>query len=414
MLKKYSFIDILFFTLCAIFIGISLYELVYFIIPRYTYTRAIISFFVLMWAYVGYNFMMQSSISSQHEGLQSNTKNDISVLDNNRNTPFYIIQICIEKIYSILKKYRDQVVYVSFICIAIGVMLSQIFDITIVFTYGVWLFLVIFIIAKFLWFSSNIHIIKSKIHSFNTLRFFFILFAIFFVVINYASDAFLVPEDDRLKIYIIASLIYCISGVILFFDVSRLSSWFSYFIFQRFLRPYSVAMTILIVWLGWYLIMKNNLVSQIWQWVEQFNQSDKIENQGIILPSIVSNEAVITNWDENSQDIEYESILVSSRYEIQPGLAVWSEGESVVFLQTVLWNLQYFLWDVDGEFNEETRIALVDALRSECDWPDTTRGIFWPQAKECIDNLEISIVNTPDWENQDLEDETEIIPSNEI
>jgi len=405
MLKRYSFIDILFFTLCTVFIGISLYELIYFIIPRYTYTRAILSFFAIAWIYIWYNVMMQQKVSSQQDALESTSKNALSVSKNSDNIPFYIIQTYTQKIYSLLKKYRDYVVYVSFIAIAVGVMLSQIFDITIMFTYGTWLFLAIFILAKLMWFSSNTHIIKSQTDSFNTLRFFIILYAGFFIVMKYACDAFWVPDTSRVAIYMIASLIYLFSGYILFFDMSKITTMISHFIFQRFLRPYSVAMTILILWLGWYLVIKNNLVSQIGEWVEQFTQSNVPVNQGVILPSVVSNEAVISDNNENSQDIEYENILVSSRYEIQPGLALWSEGESVVFLQTVLWNLQYFLWDVDGEFSEDTRLALVDALRSECDWPDTTRGIFGPQAKECIDNLEISTVKTPQWEAQDGEDE---------
>ena len=60
-------------------------------------------------------------------------------------------------------------------------------------------------------------------------------------------------------------------------------------------------------------------------------------------------------------------------------------------LQYVLQILGYFTAEASGNFDEETRLALVEALKTECDWPDSTQGIFGPQAKECIDNLEITL-----------------------
>jgi hypothetical protein len=106
------------------------------------------------------------------------------------------------------------------------------------------------------------------------------------------------------------------------------------------------------------------------------------------LPGIISDEAIIR---QEGDTVEYEQVLVSSNYDIETGLALGSLGQGVSDLQTVLGNLQYFIGEVSGNFNEDTRQALTDALISECEWPESTRGIFGPQAKECIDNLEISI-----------------------
>jgi hypothetical protein len=178
---------------------------------------------------------------------------------------------------------------------------------------------------------------------------------------------------------------------IVFFDYSSLLVALSRFVFQKFLRPYSVAMTILIVWLGGYLAVKNNLIEQIGEWGAIISQTDIVQEY-VEIPGIMSWEATLSEGSEEDAPIEYENVLVSSRYNIEPGLELWSSGESVELLQRVLWNLQYFLWDVNWSFQEDTQLALIEALKNECNWPESTSWIFWPQAKECIDNLEMSRV----------------------
>lgn len=148
-------------------------------------------------------------------------------------------------------------------------------------------------------------------------------------------------------------------------------------------------MLLLICGLSGYLVAKNNLVEQIGQWVEQIGNQAEIQNDGgVILPQVVPSDNISDVVLD--QEIQYETVLVGEQYNIETGIQLWSVGQSVELLQTVLWNLQYFLWEVNGEFGEDTRDALTVALQSECNWPETTRWIFGPQAKECIDSLEIS------------------------
>ena len=86
-----------------------------------------------------------------------------------------------------------------------------------------------------------------------------------------------------------------------------------------------------------------------------------------------------------------ETRLVSQVYAINPGLSVWSEDGSVTNLKQVLASLEYYDGEINNLFDESLRTSLRSALIGECDWPESTTGIFGPQAKECIDNLEILI-----------------------
>lgn len=142
---------------------------------------------------------------------------------------------------------------------------------------------------------------------------------------------------------------------------------------------------LLVFSLVWLLAYNNGLGDIIKEKIQTKPIKQEITEE-IHLPWIISDEVQIV------EEIEYENNFVFNVYDIEGWLSLWSTGESVSDLQRVLGNLQYFIGEVSGNFDEDTRLALVDTLRWECDWPESTSWIFGPQAKECIDNLEISII----------------------
>ncbi len=383
MLKKYSPIDILFFAFCVVFIALSAYEIVQFLIPLYTYARAMGVFILAFIMYFWYTIVSRPVAKNQWQ-----ESSDLPRKLRNSSDNFMIQSITSLYVYS--KNHTQTLVYGAFILVAIVIHLWQIIDITVLTVYMILAFAALYLYAKILWFKLPMRVNKSSLRAYNTLRFFIILYAVFFVVVNYLLDAFLVPETDKMPIYLWASLAYLLSGYVIFFNYRSLVSAIKWFLAQKFLRPYPIAMGILILWLTGYLITKNNLIEQIEQWVELAAETQE-ETAGIVLPGIVSWEPVPEVTEPIEQEnIEYETVSVGSAYNIETGLTLGSQWQSVVQLQTVLWNLQYFLWEVNGDFGEDTQQALIDALQTECAWPDTTRGIFGPLAKECIDGLLIS------------------------
>ena len=375
MLKKYSILDILFFAVCWIFILLSVYEWVQLISPYYTYLRALVVFIVLSICYIGY-YSLPHTQASAHPGSEA-------PLAERNNIRTYIARA-----HRYSDSYKESAVYLSFSLLATLIILSQIYSLTVLTVYAIIIFVAIFIYAKILWFRTDTVIKKSKLSSLNTLRFFLILYAVFFGVLHYIFERFSVPEENQFLLYCIISALYLISGYIIFFDYSSLSARLSGFVYQKLLRPYSIAMGIIIMGLGGYLILKNDILEQVQEWAME-SQVWEVIDEWITQPGIIIPQNQAESIDDPG-NVEYETVQVSEIYDIQPGLELWSIGQGVVELQTVLWNLQYFLWEVNGEFGEDTRTALTQALQVECAWPESTRGIFWPQAKECIDSLEIS------------------------
>ncbi len=64
----------------------------------------------------------------------------------------------------------------------------------------------------------------------------------------------------------------------------------------------------------------------------------------------------------------------------------WQKKE-IKKLQTTLKKLWFFSWNVNGFFDEKTLQAVKKILIKKCNWPETTKGYFWPQARECLNNL---------------------------
>lgn len=111
---------------------------------------------------------------------------------------------------------------------------------------------------------------------------------------------------------------------------------------------------------------------------EQYTQGDDPED-------------LIPETEPKIEPEEIQLVQVSELYDIPVGLSVWSSWDGVRLLQEVLELLWYQVEVQDQVFDESMRLTLVEVLQSECAWPDTTQGVFGPQAKACIDGLEIPL-----------------------
>ena len=69
--------------------------------------------------------------------------------------------------------------------------------------------------------------------------------------------------------------------------------------------------------------------------------------------------------------------------------ALGSTGPEVVKLQEALRLIGSYVGEVSGDYDEATKQALTETLVAQCDWPETTRGIFGPLAQECISSVSV-------------------------
>lgn len=122
-------------------------------------------------------------------------------------------------------------------------------------------------------------------------------------------------------------------------------------------------------------------------WAFDFLFVKKVEHIAEFIPQ--SQNRVI----EEQEDI-LEKKFVSEIYSLSSPLSLWQRGESVRLLQEVLQKLGTYSQDISSVFDEYTRETLRTTLIEKCNWPQSTQGIFGPQAKTCLDSLEIEVTNT--------------------
>lgn len=360
MFKKYSYIDIAFFACIVLFAGLSIYEFIRFIIPHYSFMRAATCILLVSGMYYGYKRRFEiTSVTRDFEKIRGS-------------------HVGIWWADDFIRKYVDIIAYASFLVMGSIMLLSMLFNTGAILWYTLALFFIVFFTLKTYGFSINYAPIRSATSNMNMLRLFLLSFAIFFIIFKLISDSFGIPTDERALMYVGFSLLYFISGFFIFFEYKP--------VFRKILRPYNMLMWGLIFLLFSLLVFQNDLISMIQESRVPDIQPQELLVEEFDLPGIVSDEVSL-----ETENINYSTQLVSNIYSIAPWLAQGSTGQNVRDLQIVLGNLQYFLWEVNGEYDEDTRAALTNALISECDWPETTRGIFGPQAKECIDNLEILV-----------------------
>jgi hypothetical protein len=377
MLKNYSKIDLTFLVFLFLFSLLGIYELIKLITPHYTFFRAVIVFFIVSWVYFWYkNWYKTPKLWNTFKLITHWGEKLRSFSRQYKNTWEIFVSV-----FEFIVKKKDYIVYISFIILTAIVLIWILFDISALFAWALGLFFIVYILMKLLGFTLTTKIQKSEIRDMNSMRLFLVSFAVFFIVMKLICDSFSLPEGERTGLYILFSFIYIIGWFLTFFRYNFSFTWL--------LRPYNVLSVVLVCFLVALLWYNNGL----WEVLKEKFVPTHIVQEDMNLPWIISDEVQI--WDK--QEIQYKQTLVSSVYNIEDWLSLWSSWESVVELQKVLGNLQYFIWEVSGSFDEETRVALRDTLIWECDWPESTSWIFGPQAKQCIDSLKISVpknVNT--------------------
>ncbi len=111
-------------------------------------------------------------------------------------------------------------------------------------------------------------------------------------------------------------------------------------------------------------------------------------------PDIISNEAqindVIPTEIAQPETVEIvQKIPVAQYHTFTQSLSLGSKNDEVTRLEEIMIKLNYFDADADNLFEEKTKDALTNLLKTECDWPETTKWILWNQAMQCLYSLEI-------------------------
>lgn len=379
-MKTDKILDYIFIAIAGIVWLLWVVELWKLLLPYYSYPVVLILFI----PFALYYFWKKQWISWR----------DILILiqgmNNKRRISAKLPEQTFEKISSIkrsidrIKAVLPTIVYSGVIVVFVTLYTSLFVDLWNTFAIVVIIFFVIYFIAKLLGFSPLLQIQKVSMRRTNALRFFLIIFALFVIALSHLLSEFWIGGDQKRDLIIFSSAIYIIVGGLLFFHISIPK--------VKVFTLYNLLSVLLISSLVLLLVYQNF-------------QKNGGENDGI--DSDTNKLAIVDNGnDEEPDNIEaiisdeanitpisgaLEPRLVSQVYAIESGLSVWSEWGDVINLQQTLEQLSYYTGAIDWVFDEDTRLALRNTLMGECEWPESTRWIFGPQAKQCIDNLEILI-----------------------
>ncbi len=84
------------------------------------------------------------------------------------------------------------------------------------------------------------------------------------------------------------------------------------------------------------------------------------------------------------KDLEEENFQAKNIF--KKDLYPWTINmeEEIKNLQIFLEKWWFFNWEINGIYNENLKKSLKKYLIKKCDWPETTKWYFWPEARKCL------------------------------
>lgn len=367
--KQISFLDyftLAYFFIVGVFLLLSIYEGIKFLIAQYTFTRAFWVFLASTFLYLGFVFMQTSWKENSSEKKTSKTWNIISVVSIHKN--------------------KEVLLYSGFLIFAVILLVGLILG-----TYGIaslatYVFFGIFILFKIAGWKIDLSVEKPSFSENTFLKILFTTLWIFFITLSYLGDVFGVQEHKNM-ILLVSSLFYIIGFTYTFSDIfSNIFSNITEYFYSRKFRSFLVKNTYNILSFSFIIVAGLLLLGKFWFF-------GGIDSQKLSLwepETQVAQTPVPVSIEENAPAIiepVYIERPISEIFTFLSGTQEGDRGEEVVKLQEALTLIGSFSTPVSGIYDETTKQALTNTLIEKCDWPSTTRGIFWPQAQACINSV---------------------------
>ena len=304
------------------------------------------------------------------------------------------------KTMAFLKKYKNEFVYGAFILYFLVFLATFIFKVSDIFVYATYAMIAVYAFFKTLWFQIDYTLPKTKVSNSIFLRGMVISMSVFLVVCHYILSAYGVVLSSKL-LYFALGLWYIVLFVFFFWEWSfkDLRWYLKSRRFKRFVasNTYNILSLLVIFFTVTGLAYKFGYFDNLFK---------KTPTEVVVETPI--EEPLETEVIEPEKPITRVVVKkISEVYNFTNRLEVWSEWEEVTRLQWFLSSMQYLESEPNWVFDEATRLALRDALREKCDWPETTKWILGTQAMACINSLEVQVVeDIPEDELTEQESDT--------
>ena len=293
------------------------------------------------------------------------------------------------KITQFFEKYIWDILYSSFIVFVGLSIYSFIVSGSSVLVFWFYSVVAIYIFSKLLGVRLMDSVVKTKGRNIDFMQIVIIFSSVVFVTLHYILAQFDIWDEN----YFITLWMTSIFIWMFVFLFSNLSDHSKKAVSREKIHSHMLGNTYR--YLLWITIM---LCIWIIGW-QQFSSVEEgvLENESVFEQQFEEKpaEIIVEPIEEFIEEIpSVQTITVEARveelYAFNNQLQVGDSWEDVVKLQEFMAQKEYYSWELDGIFDEETRLWLRDTLIGECSWPDSTRGIMWPQATVCINNIVVT------------------------
>ena len=289
-----------------------------------------------------------------------------------------------KKILWYIRDHKDDIICKIWLWSHIGILLSLLFNTTWIMAFCFWLLVVCVFVFAFI--GGRFEAVIEKYSGQTKVLYAFVWsYIVFFVFIWLMLHSFWIEQWVKNIITFWFSVLFVSSGYVLFFYEKR-KRIYRRNLKKELLTPYNIWMLAIIAVL-WVVVWSQFLTPQKSE--TQYVLDGEVMTQEDLRDTTIDTDALIEE-KTNQDEIIYKEVSVFEVFDL-PFQRKWDSWTGVESLQKVLRILQTYTWDITWDFDEDTRLALRDALIEWCEWPASTSGIFGPLAKDCVDNLIISV-----------------------
>jgi len=362
--KKWEWneIHLVYVLFCVMFIGICLYEIVLFLISQYSFFNAILVFTGVTLLYIVY---LHKSFP-----LRARQKAYASIKNHHYT--------------KVLTRHSQSIVYCSFIFVSLVFLTAFYFLDQWLLRYTIYAFFVIFAIFTISGGRIDTDFWNTQFSQKTLLKIGVMSLSVFLVFLS-SFITFYNAELHRDMILLVWALVYIVGFIVCFTDtLYRTMTYFQSGCFHQYAKrnTYNILSTACIGIAVILLLWKFGFI------YGGENTSDNNQILAIEKTQPLESAPVITL--EPEQEYRTEIKLASEVFDFgETSLFLGSVGSEVAQLQEALTLLGSYIGPASGEFDEVTRDSLISTLQSECDWPESTRWILWPQARSCIYSLSV-------------------------
>lgn len=297
------------------------------------------------------------------------------------NLLFILIKFLSESFYYIKLNYNIifyDLIFIFFIFFIASFYYIYIYDLLI---NGIFFVFWIYILFKFLWFSFDLNFQKVNLIDKRNINYFIIFISIYIIIF---SSLFKNSSYESKNLFLVlSSVISLLLFLSLFTDLVELLKKLITKNIYLFLS-FSLGM-ILIVWNIYFEDLQKLYISvetkkEVVIVQEEIKNDIKKQEVPIVPEMVPIVPEMVPEVVTQPEPIVFDISMFDEN------LSVWMSWEKVSILQKFLHQNGHYNFEVNSNYDENTRVAMAQFLTEKCGWKTTNKWVLWPLAREeCLE-----------------------------